>query len=82
MTTTDDVLAALRRNTESEPREGWRDVYLDNAAGDLHLTRHQFAGHLSVLEKRGLYHPLDGYAFGEVYTPPKVQVPEKPEESE
>ena len=61
-----EVLAALRANTEGVAEDGiWWDVYLDNALSDLHLSAHQFAGHLSVLERAGLYRQLST-CFGQV----------------
>jgi hypothetical protein len=62
----DTVLRILRSHAEDTGKDGWAMVYLDNASGDLDLTPHQFAGWLSVLEKRGLYRPYDNYAWGEV----------------
>jgi hypothetical protein len=79
MTMIDDVLAALRREVEGPlTDDGFRDVYLDNASGDLDLTPRQFAGYLSILQQRGLYRTLDNYAFGQVkMAEPNVQVDEK-----
>jgi len=60
------VLAALRSNTEgSGGREGWKDVYLDNARPP-GMSVTSFRSQLSALAKRGLYKPIDGWAFGEV----------------
>lgn len=68
MTLSDDstlVLNALRKESESDSREGWRMVYLDNARPSS-MTPTQFRAQLSVLSKAGLYKVVDGYAFGEV----------------
>jgi hypothetical protein len=58
------VLEALRAKGKSETN-GWLMVYLDNAKPQ-GMSFRAFAGHLSALEKAGLYRPVDGYAFGEV----------------
>lgn len=62
---TTEVLAALRSNVEGCDDNGFRDVYLDNArpAG---MSAHAFAGHLSALEKAGLYRPYGDDCFGRV----------------
>lgn len=68
MTQTDRVnriLQALRAAAESDAAPGWRDVYLDNARPS-DLNDKQFRAALVSLSKRGLYKPLDGYAFGMV----------------
>jgi hypothetical protein len=59
------VLDGLYACAEGEPEGGFRMVYLDNArpAG---MSAQAFAGHLSALEARGLYKPVDGYAWGMV----------------
>lgn len=61
-----EVLAALR--TRAEYAEGdWLVVYLDNASGRVPgLTPRAWAGHLSALEKAGLYRPIDNCAWGKV----------------
>lgn len=59
------VLKDLRENVESyqEYDDGWwGDVYLDNLS--LSISRKELTGYLSQLRQRGLYRPLDGYAFG------------------
>lgn len=53
------ILASLR---DKEEGDGW--VYLPNAKPES-ITKHQFAGVLSSLEKKGLYKPHDGF-FGYV----------------
>jgi hypothetical protein len=62
------VLQSLRKNAEGY-KEIWdgvtfRQVYLDNAIPS-GMSRHQFAGYLSALEKEGLYKKVDGF-FGMV----------------
>lgn len=52
-----EILASLRDHDEGDGC-----VYLDNAKPDT-ITKHQFAGVLSSLEKKGLYRPHDGF-FG------------------
>lgn len=65
MKKSDQVLEALRKASESDAGDGWRDVYLDNArpAG---MSDKSFRSHLAALAKAGLYRPIDGYAFGSV----------------
>ena len=57
------VYLALRNNLESGNM-----VYLDNAYDDVKstLTRHQFAGYLSALEKAGTYKKTSDKYFGEL----------------
>ena len=61
-----EVLANLRKHAEftetSEDGVEWGGVYLANAKPDT-MSPHQFAGHLSALEARGLYAKEDGF-FG------------------
>ena len=58
----DRVLASLREHVESSDGE-WREVYLDNARPSGMAPR-SFAGHLSALERAGLYRPIDNFAWG------------------
>lgn len=62
------VLRCLREAAESDDGNGFWTVYLDNAYASLpsNITRHQFAGLLSALERGGYYRPIDNYAFGQV----------------
>jgi hypothetical protein len=56
------VLELLREQCESEAFTGWRMVYLDNVSAKLpELNGKQFAAHLSVLKKAGLYRDDDEY---------------------
>jgi hypothetical protein len=61
------VLASLRANTEgcTLVKDGveFHSVYLDNARHP-GMRPHQFAGHLSVLQKAGLYIPEGDDCFG------------------
>jgi hypothetical protein len=61
------LLASKESGNETVYTDGsvWCDVYLDNAkpAG---MNAHQFAGYLSALEKRGVYKPIDNFAWGMV----------------
>jgi hypothetical protein len=66
---TRDVLRALRENSENGDREGWRNVYLDNAKASeqcSNMRRSVFRAHLARLSQCGLYDPIDGYAWGSV----------------
>ncbi|TIT93455.1 MAG: hypothetical protein E5W55_16145 [Mesorhizobium sp.] len=58
------TLASLIENVEDEDGE-WGIVYLDNARlrGQ---SATEFRAHLSALSKRGIYKPIDNYAFGKV----------------
>lgn len=60
-----EVLKALRRAAEGPEEDGWREVYIDNAipAG---MTVRSFRSHLATLAGRGLYRPIDNYAWGRV----------------
>jgi len=65
---TAEVLAALRRKQEGITiRDGasWGIVYLDNAK-PREMTPRQFAGHLSVLQRAGLYISGEDDCFGDV----------------
>ena len=72
-TISDTVLAALRAHPESgaPDHKGFCDVYLDNArpAG---IGPNAFAGALSALEARGLYKPVDNFAWGRVLVAGRV----------
>lgn len=63
------VLNALRAAKEAIDVDAdgtrWGMVYLDNARPD-GMSRHQFAGYLSVLKAEGLYVPTYDPAFGQV----------------
>jgi len=59
------VLQNLRKNVESMFDDTWGNVYLDNARPN-GCNDKQFRACLSALSKKGLYKPLDGYAFGMV----------------
>lgn len=65
MTTTNQTLESLRKASESDAGDGWRDVYLDNARPE-GMNDKTFRSHLSALSKAGMYRPIDGYAFGAV----------------
>lgn len=54
----------LKSYAESEVRDGWFSVYLDNAKPD-DMSGSQFAGYLSALQQAGLYKQIDG-CFGMV----------------
>lgn len=56
---------ALCGNAEGEAWQGWRDVYLDNAT-PTGMSPRSFAGYLSSLERKGLYKPIDNFAWGSV----------------
>ena len=65
---TETTLRALRTNVDYEEGE-WGVTYLENAkaseeCSDLSITA--FRNHLAALTKRGLYLPIDGYAWGRV----------------
>ena len=64
MTKTEQVLSALRQNTESTD-DGWGMVYLDNARPE-GMSEKTFRSCLAQLSKQDLYRVADGYAFGEV----------------
>ncbi len=58
------VLQSLRDNVEH--RDGaWGEVYIDNARPD-GMSETAFRSHLAALSRRGLYEPMDGYAWGRV----------------
>lgn len=65
------VLAALRKEAESDDGNGFWTVYLDNARlsglipSDC-LSPKSFAAVLGSLNKKGLYRDIDGYAWGQV----------------
>ena len=63
--TANDILARLRRHAEDVDEEGWGMVYLDNAMPS-DISGHQYAGYLAVLQRRGVYRIVDGYAWGQV----------------
>ena len=48
----------------------WMDVYLDNARAGFPATGARLSGLFSALEQRGLYRPIDGYAWGEICVRP------------
>jgi hypothetical protein len=58
------TLGSLIENVEDDDGE-WGIVYLDNArlSGQ---SGTEFRAHLSALAKRGVYKPIDNYAFGKV----------------
>lgn len=68
---TRQVLDALRTHVEgrsflsSHPGREFGQVYLDNAI-PTGMSRRAFAGHLSVLERLGLYKPQGDDCFGDV----------------
>ncbi len=67
---TEIVLESLRSNYEGHSNppadiDGWADVYLDNAK-PAWMSPATFRFHLSALSKRGLYRPIDNYAWGKV----------------
>lgn len=68
---TRDVWFALRQSTEGDRyaigEKTFRDVYLDNALAKLSdMTPRSFAGHLSALERAGLYIAYGDDCFGKV----------------
>ncbi len=69
-TTSETILQSLRDNVEGcaetqADGSDFKQVYLDNAIPD-GMNRHQFAGHLSSLEKQGLYKSQGDGSFGMV----------------
>lgn len=72
-----EALEALRTNCEATSvieanGTEWRDVYLDNAkpAG---RDGHAWAAVLGSLQKKGLYRIVDGWAWGSVLMPAKME---------
>jgi hypothetical protein len=59
---TNSVLRALRENSESGDRDGWRIVYLDNAKASEQCSDMR------------QYEPIDGYAWGRVKMTGDVEV--------
>ncbi len=59
------VLDALCRAAERSSDE-WREVYLDNAR-PLGMSDKSFRSHLAHLSTAGLYKPIDGFAWGDVF---------------
>jgi len=58
------VLESLRLHVEN--RDGdWGDVYLDNARPS-GMSETAFRAVLAALSRKGLYKPIDGYAWGRV----------------
>jgi hypothetical protein len=63
-TRSETTLKALRDHAEGQCVDGWRDVYLDNACGD--LSANAFRGRLAKLSALGFYRPVDSWAWGQV----------------
>lgn len=58
------VLQSLRDHVEH--RDGaWGEVYLDNAR-PVGMSETAFRAVLAALSRRGLYEPMDGFAWGRV----------------
>jgi hypothetical protein len=62
---TAEVLAALRAHVENDNGNGFGQVYLDNAC-PRGMSARSFAGHLSALERVGLYKSQGDDCFGDV----------------
>lgn len=65
MTNAEQVLSALRNNSEGCTENGWKDIYLDNAI-PTGMNDKVFRAALATLSKQGLYKVVDGYAWGRV----------------
>ncbi len=62
---TQKVLDSLRRHSEGQEDDGWKDIYLDNAHPS-DMSDKSFRSRLATLSNLGYYRPTDGYAFGRV----------------
>lgn len=64
----DTIYQKLCANAEGKFAGEWCDVYLDNARPNS-VSEKSFRSFLAVLSKRGVYKPIDGYAWGAVLMP-------------